>query len=186
MNRDELIERVSRGERFEFHFFWGTASCLSQWHPAPFEVDGVSYRTAEHWMMAEKARLFGDEATLARIIAAKTPAEAKALGREVTPFDSKRWGAACVKAVVRGNVAKFTAHAPMRESLCSTGTKVLVEASPRDRIWGIGMGASNVEASDPQKWRGANLLGFALMEVRERIDGGAGRATPPGRWPPSP
>ncbi len=162
-----------------FFFFWGHTpkvpgvvdkSCLSQWYLAPFEVEGVRYLTAEHWMMAEKARLCGDSETLARILAAATPAEAKKLGRKVSPFDPQRWEAARFEAVVRGNVAKFSAHEELRRFLLATGEAVLVEASPRDRVWGIGMGASNPDAQDPAKWRGLNLLGLALMEARKRLE----------------
>lgn len=164
-----------------FYFFWGHTpkvagvadrSCLSQWFPAPFEVDGVRYRTAEHWMMAEKARLFGDLESLARILAAGTPAEAKALGRKVTPFDAARWEKVRFEVVVRGSVAKFSAHPELKAFLLGTGDAVLVEASPRDRVWGIGMGASNPDAQDQSKWRGRNLLGFALVEARKRIKHG--------------
>jgi len=177
-NREELLARMGEGETFEFLFFWGHTpkdpnvvdkSCLSQWFPRAFEADGVRYRSAEHFMMAEKARLFRDSETLAKILAAKTPAEAKALGREVTNYDDKAWGRFRLEAVVRGNVAKFGAHEDLKAFLLSTGERVLVEASPRDRIWGIGMGASNPDAADPKKWRGQNLLGFALVQARSAL-----------------
>ncbi len=122
-------------------------------------------------MMASKARLFGDAARLEQILAATTPADAKALGREVTPFDAKRWGDACFEAVVRGNVAKFSQHEDLKGFLLGTGASVLAEAAPRDVVWGIGLGASNPLAREPATWRGRNLLGFALMEVRERLRG---------------
>jgi len=176
--KEKLVEHVTGGASVDFLFFWGhkpkteeaaDASCLSQWFPATFVIDGVSYRTAEHWMMAEKARLFGDDAALKKIVACKTPAEAKALGREVKNYDDVRWGKARSESVVVGNVAKFEQHAAMGAFLKSTGNAILVEASPRDRIWGIGMGASNPDARDPKKWRGRNLLGFALVEARSRL-----------------
>ncbi|MCA9584725.1 MAG: NADAR family protein [Myxococcales bacterium] len=176
--RDRLIADVDAGATPRFLFFWGhtpkdpavvDASCLSQWFPRSFDVDGVSYATAEHFMMAEKARLFGDEARLHDILAAATPAAAKAQGRAVTPYDESRWTAARFDAVVRGNVAKFAAHADLCAFLKGTGDRVLVEASPRDRVWGIGMGAKNPLARSPSQWRGQNLLGFALMEARARL-----------------
>jgi len=178
MTRDSLIARIAAGERFDFFFFWGHTpkapgtvdrSCLSQWFASPFTVDDVSYPTAEHFMMSEKARLFDDVGSLERILAASTPAEAKSLGREVTPFEPARWAAARFDAVVRGNVAKFSAHDELKRFLLSTGSQVLVEAAPRDVVWGIGLGASNVDATNPSKWRGLNLLGFALMEARARL-----------------
>lgn len=179
--RDALVEHLAKGNTVDFLFFWGhtpkkegvvDASCLSQWFPASFEVDGVTYRTAEHAMMAEKARLFGDADALAEILASTSPAEAKAYGRKVRGYDDVAWGRARAEAVVRGNVAKFGQNAELGRFLEGTGSRVLVEASPRDRIWGIGMGASNPDAPIPSRWRGRNLLGFALMEARARLCGG--------------
>lgn len=179
--RERLIERLSQASDeapWELLFFWGhtpkrpgvvDASCLSQWFPARFELDGLAYPTAEHWMMAEKARLFGDDATLARILEAPSPAEAKAEGRRVQGYDDLAWSRARYEAVVRGNVAKFEQNPALREFLENTGDCILVEASPQDRIWGIGLGASDPDARNPARWRGENLLGFALMETRERL-----------------
>jgi ribA/ribD-fused uncharacterized protein len=176
--REQLVEHLTRGGTADYLFFWGhtpknadvvDASCLSQWFPCTFVIDGVSYPSAEHFMMAEKARLFRDEAALARVLEAKSPAEAKAVGREVRRFDEAAWNAARFDAVVRGNVAKFGPREDLRAFLRGTREKVIVEASPRDRVWGIGMGASNPDARFPARWRGQNLLGFALMETRARL-----------------
>lgn len=144
---------------------------LSQWWPCRFTVDGLEYRSAEHWMMAEKARLFGDDAAVPGILASATPAEAKKLGREVRGFVDARWKVACFEIVVRGNVHKFGQDPVLRDYLVGTANRVLVEASPRDLIWGIGLGAANEAATDPRRWRGRNLLGFALMEARARLQG---------------
>jgi ribA/ribD-fused uncharacterized protein len=176
--REELAAHVAGGGAVDFFFFWGhtpkregvvDASCLSQWFPRGFEIDGVRYATAEHFMMAEKARLFRDHEALPRVLASKTPAEAKAAGRMVKGYDDAAWERARFDAVVRGNVAKFGQNAELGAFLDATAEKVLVEASPRDRVWGIGLGASNPTARDPSKWRGRNLLGFALMEARRRL-----------------
>lgn len=177
-SRELLVERIARDGNVDFLFFWGhtpkradavDASCLSQWFPRGFVADGVRYPTAEHFMMAEKARLFADGEALTKILASSTPAEAKAIGRTVRGYDDDAWGRARTEAVVRGNVAKFGQHEDLRAFLLGTGDRVLVEASPRDRIWGIGMGASNPDARVPARWRGRNLLGFALMDARERL-----------------
>jgi len=158
--------------------FWGhrpTATgvagpgCLSQWWPAEFTVDGVAYLTAEHWMMAGKARLFGDEDGLATVLATRSPAAAKAAGRKVRDFDERAWVDARYEIVVAGNLAKFGQHEDLREFLIGTGDAVLVEASPFDKVWGIGMGPNNPDVTSPLKWRGLNLLGFALMDVRDRL-----------------
>jgi len=177
-NRGALIAHVEAGESFDYLPFWGhtqkspervDASCLSQWFPAAFTIDGIRYATAEHWMMASKARLFGDDASLTKILAAATPEVAKKLGRGVQNFDEARWSNARFELVVRGNEAKFGQHDLLRVFLLATGTQVLVEASPRDTIWGIGLGRDNPKARDPRTWRGQNLLGFALMAVREKL-----------------
>jgi ribA/ribD-fused uncharacterized protein len=122
-------------------------------------------------MMAGKARLFGDPAAAERILAARTPAEAKNLGREVQGFDEKVWEAARFEIVVAGSTAKFGQDPALRAYLVGTGSRVLVEASPLDRVWGIGLAADDPRAADPAGWRGLNLLGFALMEARAALSG---------------
>ena len=159
-------------------FFWGhtekpgqgpTRACLSLWYPSPFEVDGRRYATAEHFMMAGKAALFGDQEARRKILEAPDPAAAKKLGRGVRGFDQEMWEANREAIVLAGSVAKFSQDEALGGFLRATGDKVLVEASPRDRIWGIGLGASNPAASDPHRWRGVNLLGFVLMDAREQL-----------------
>ncbi|MFC7328002.1 NADAR family protein [Marinactinospora rubrisoli] len=178
MTIEELRERSARGDRLKYLFFWGHrptrdgsvgAGCLSQWWPAPFTVAGTVYPTAEHWMMAEKARLFEDTETAARIIAAPHPRAAKALGRRVRGFDEAVWRASRFGIVVRGSTEKFGQHPDLGEYLIGSGNRVLVEASPVDRIWGIGLAADDERAADPHAWRGENLLGFALMRARAEL-----------------
>lgn len=176
MDLAELRAAVERGDRFEYVLFYGHAyrepigtECFSQWYPALFTADGRTYGTAEHYMMAEKARVFGDEETRAEILDAQTPAAAKALGRKVRGFTDEVWVAHRSAIVVAGSVAKFEQNEALAGVLLATGDAVLVEAAPRDRIWGVGMGASNADARDPMRWRGQNLLGFALMEARSRL-----------------
>lgn len=182
-SREELVAAIEAGAQPKWLMFWGHTPkasgepgphFLSQWWPCHFTVDGVEYASAEHWMMAGKARLFGDSATLAKILEARTPAEAKALGRLVQGFDDEAWNAARFELVVEGNVAKFGQDSTMLAYLLGTKGRVLVEASPRDRIWGIGLSSSNPDAADPQRWRGRNLLGFALADARERLAKDAG------------
>ena len=162
----------------KYLFFWGHTpkqkgvvdkSCFSQWFPAAFEVAGDTYATAEHWMMAEKARLFGNDEVRQRIIAAKHPAEAKRLGREVVGFDPQVWDAQKYDLVTVGNYQKFSQHPKLKEYLLGTGSRVLVEASPVDAIWGTGLAIDHPDAMQPTKWPGQNLLGFALMEVRDQL-----------------
>lgn len=175
---ESLQARVARGERPKYLFFWGHQpeadgrigkSCFSQWFDSPFTLDAIDYPTAEHFMMAEKARLFGDEAVCKRILAARTPAEAKKLGRLISGFDEERWLQARFEIVVKGNLAKFSQNPALREFLLNTGERVLVEASPVDAIWGIGLAADDPRSGNPDQWRGLNLLGFALMAVRAQL-----------------
>ncbi|QFR00632.1 NADAR family protein [Streptomyces phaeolivaceus] len=175
---DTLTEAVRSGARVKYLHFWGHrplpdgrigASCLSQWWPSPFTVDGVEYATAEHWMMASKARLFGDAEAEREAVAAASPAQAKKVGRLVRGFDDATWERERFGIVVEGSFHKFAAHADLREFLVGTGGRVLVEASPLDRVWGIGLAADDERARDPARWRGPNLLGFALMAARGRF-----------------
>lgn len=179
-DRESLIAWIEGGGQPKYLYFWGNTAprpgavgkwCLSQWWPATFEVDDVAYPTVEHFMMAEKARLFGDEETRSRILAVAHPGEAKNLGRLVRDFDEETWERARFEIVVRGNIAKFGRNEPLREFLVNTSDRVLVEASPLDRIWGIGLAADDPRAGRPTEWLGPNLLGFALMETRERLRG---------------
>ncbi|MFI9205902.1 NADAR family protein [Streptomyces sp. NPDC053048] len=174
----ELTAALDRGERAKYVHFWGHRprrdggvgpGCFSQWWPAPFSVDGTVYATAEHWMMAGKARLFGDAEAEARVVAAGHPKQAKDAGRSVRGFDEEHWRRHRFELVVEGSVHKFAAHPELRAYLLGTGRRVLVEASPLDRIWGIGLAADDERAGNPAHWRGLNLLGFALMEARQRL-----------------
>lgn len=149
--------------------FWQPPAVFGQWTESVFAVDGVIYGCAEQFMMAEKARLFGDEATRAKILASSSPREHKALGRTVTGFDHATWEAACLDIVVRGNLAKFAQNPSLLATLLATGDKLLVEASPLDKIWGVGLRADDPRIHDRANWRGQNLLGEALMRVRTEL-----------------
>ena len=174
---DSLQAAIDNGQRPDFLFFWGHKAkpgdlgkhVLSQWWPARFTIDGQDYLTAEHYMMAEKARLFGDDEIRQKILAAADPGKAKALGRKVRSFDAATWDARCFEIVVRGNAAKFGQDPALGGWLRKTGAAVLVEASPVDRIWGIGLAVDDPRAQDPAQWQGRNLLGFALMRVRAAL-----------------
>ncbi|MSQ03567.1 MAG: NADAR family protein [Myxococcales bacterium] len=170
-----LHARQLAGEELRFRFFWGHSGSgygpwlLSQWWEAPFSIEGNTYRTAEHWMMAQKALLFDDVEAHAKILAATTPGAAKALGRKVKDFDDRVWNDARFGIVRAGNVEKFRQNPPLLAWLLSTGDDVLVEASPVDRIWGIGLAGTAPGIHDVTTWKGENLLGFALSQVRDRL-----------------
>ncbi|WP_051286921.1 NADAR family protein [Paenibacillus taiwanensis] len=168
----------SQKRRLKYLFFWGhtpkrpggvDSSCFSQWYPASFEEAGIRYETAEHYMMAKKAELFGDEAIRKQILAQSHPNQAKALGRKVSSFDHEVWDAHKFHIVEQANRLKFTQHLNLQAYLLGTDDRVLVEASPYDKVWGIGMGKDHPQAEQPEHWKGENLLGFALMAVRDYI-----------------
>ncbi len=176
---EQLINHLTEGNKVKYVFFWGHRkpkqgvgkSCFSQWYEAPFEYDGNQYLTAEHFMMAEKARLFGDQEAAKKAVLAKTPGEAKRIGREVKGFDEEIWLQHRFDIVVKANLLKFSQNSDLKNYLLNTGERVLVEASPVDSIWGVGLAADNPLVESPESWQGLNLLGFALMEVREQLAG---------------
>ncbi|XP_013396665.1 uncharacterized protein LOC106163575 [Lingula anatina] len=151
-----------------FTFFWRKQSPFSQWHSSEFEVDGVSFNCAEQYMMYRKAVLFGDETTAKKILDTVDPAKQKALGRKVHNFNDKVWKANCWDIVKTGNLAKFS-NPKLREVLLATRGTILVEASPVDTIWGIGLAADSERANNRSTWRGKNLLGYILTEVRAEL-----------------
>lgn len=174
----ELQALIAAGAQPKYVMFWGHRplrdgsvgkSCFSQWFESAFTVEGVRYPTAEHYMMAAKARLFGEEETALQIAATKEPGAVKALGRRIANFDEATWQQQRSAIVEAGNLAKFEQNPQLREFLVGTGERVLVEASPVDAIWGIGLAEDDPRAADPAQWQGLNLLGFALMQVRERL-----------------
>jgi ribA/ribD-fused uncharacterized protein len=185
-NINDLLEFISMGKKAKYLCFWGhtqdknlavSKSCFSQWYGSPFELDGVTYLTAEHFMMVEKARLFADRAEnnnllVEQIIKASHPQKAKQLGRQVEGFTNEVWNQHRFDIVVRGNLAKFSQNELLADYLLETDNRVLVEASPVDKVWGIGLAADDLDSINPYKWKGLNLLGFALMEVRAQLNAG--------------
>lgn len=166
-------EEVLETERFVF--FWKPPAVFSQWARSDFEVDGFRYTHAEQYMMAEKARIFGDDAMLERILVSQSPSEQKKLGQAVRGFDQDVWFERRMEIVERGNRAKFGQSPKRCDALLATGDKTLAEASPLDCIWGIGLAADHADAEVPSRWRGQNLLGQALMNVRDDLRSGAHR-----------
>ena len=176
--KEYFQHEFAAGRKREMCLFWGhqpaedgsiSKSCLSQWWMEDFYTMADSYLYMEQYMMASKAQLFGDEERRKEILACNNPRQIKALGRKVRGFDQKVWDKLKYTIVLCGNWYKFSQNRYLREFLLSTGDSVLVEASPYDAIWGIRLAASSPEAQDPMRWRGQNLLGFALMEVRDEL-----------------
>jgi ribA/ribD-fused uncharacterized protein len=181
LDLEDLQQRVLGGWQPKYVFFWGHTpardgelgkECFSQWYPAPFELEGARFPSAEHYMMWSKARLFGDEEVARQALGAKSAAEVKKLGRAVRGFDEASWLKHRFEIVVRASVGKFAQNPALLAYLHGTGERVLVEASPVDRIWGIGLSADDPHVRDPAQWQGLNLLGFALMRAREVLGEG--------------
>ena len=169
-----------------------SAALLSNWSIAPFVIGGIRFNSTEQWLMYSKAKLFGDHEMTAQILATgaeysvanyKGPspttkaqnaimATVKKLGRQVKNFDEGAWNGQRKRIMLEGLTAKFTQHAASQHALLATGTRIIAEAAPRDRIWGIGMNAESARRlADSTKWRGQNLLGNALMAVRHTLNG---------------
>ena len=162
----------------DYLFFWGhqpsrdgsiIKTCMSQWWPSEFTEKEIVYKTAEHYMMAQKALLFNDLEIFERIIQKDSPKDVKDLGRQIRNFDPEIWDNNKFQLVKQGNLLKFSQNEQLKQFLLQTKKKVLVEASPVDKIWGIGLTEEDPNARNPTAWKGENLLGFALMEVRDEL-----------------
>ena len=173
-----LQRTTAEGQRHKFCFFWGhqpandgtvTKSCFSQWWMADFNAMEQTYCCMEQYIMAGKAELFDDKETRGKILASRSPKQIKELGRRVKGFEQATWDKAKFSIVLNGNWCKFSQNMELKAFLLSTGDAILAEASPYDGIWGIRMQADAPDAVNPLKWRGQNLLGFALMEVRDEL-----------------
>ena len=149
----------------QYTFFW--SGPFSQWHPSEFTLHGKVFNCAEQYMMWRKAELFGDEETADLIMKAKTPKVQKQLGRRVSDFDSYIWDQCCKTIVYDANHAKFSQNPELYERLLATGCTKMVEASPYDAIWGIGLEEDEARATPEELWPGSNYLGEILTKLRE-------------------
>lgn len=174
----KIIERYNNNETLKFLCFWGHQpnkngsigkSCFSQWWEAPFEIEEISYPTAEHYMMAGKARLFKDDEILQEILSVIHPHDVKKLGRKVKNFSPEQWNEHKFDIVLKANHAKFSQNESLKKYLLNTKDRIIVEASPVDPVWGIGMSSDNPNITNPNNWKGDNLLGYILMEVRDLL-----------------
>lgn len=154
-------------ETDKYIFFYG--SIYSQWAMRDIEIDGEIYNCNEQYMMAEKAKMFGDDFALENIMKSDNPAVQKSWGRRVKKFDKKEWEKIAQDVVYKANYAKFSQHGDCFNTLKASGDKIIVEASPIDCVWGIGMSCDDPGITDPKNWRGTNWLGEAIMKVRDVI-----------------
>jgi ribA/ribD-fused uncharacterized protein len=151
----------------EFTFFWRSESPFSQWYPAEFAIGGLQFHCAEQYMMYCKALLFDDEEIAHKILDASSPRTQKSLGRKVRHFSESVWEEHSHEIVYTGNHAKFTQNPPLKAALLATAGTILVEASPHDRIWGIGLAEDDPRIHDRKQWQGQNRLGEILTRLRE-------------------
>lgn len=152
-----------------YTFFFTEASPFSQFHRCTFKAGEITFTCTEQYMMHGKAILFGDREIAEQILAVDQPKKQKALGRKVRGFDDHVWKKNREAIVLAGNRLKFTQNALLRDALLATRGTTLVEASPYDRIWGIGLGAKDPRAQSEATWRGQNLLGKILTKLRDEL-----------------
>jgi len=164
----EIMKKAAEATKEKFTFFWNQ-SAFSQWAESPFKIDGVAFNTAEQYMMYKKALLFNDFKQAERIMGTSNPRSQKQLGREVIGFERARWERYCKQFVYDASFAKFAQNTNMLAELLATVGTTLVEASPEDNIWGIGLAKDNPKAQSRATWEGTNWLGEILTEVRNEI-----------------
>lgn len=155
--------------REKYHYFWESSSPFSQWYKSDFTSEGIRFTSTEQYMMYKKAKLFGDESAAIKILSIDNPKEQKAIGRTVKGFDKNKWNQEATKIVYEGNYHKFTQNKKLQEYLIGTKGMTLVEASPYDKIWGIGLLKSDRKSNEIKYWKGKNWLGIVLTELRENI-----------------
>lgn len=154
-----------------YYYFWETKHPFSQWHKCSFKIDGLTFNSAEQYMMYGKALLFEDGLTATKILESKNVREQKQLGRQVKGFDKEIWDLNAPSIVYIGNKEKFIQNSEFLKILLSTKGKTIVEASPDDSIWGIGMTENHEDAKSILTWKGTNWLGIVLTELREELIG---------------
>jgi ribA/ribD-fused uncharacterized protein len=147
--------------------FWG--GILSNWYKSDFVVDNMTYNCVEQYMMVQKARVFNDPTSEQLIMAEKSPRAQKLLGRKVKGFDAEIWAECCLELVLPSVQAKFEQNESLGQLLLATRDKIIAEASPYDKIWGIGLSPDDLRARDPKNWDGGNYLGEILMIVRDKL-----------------
>jgi ribA/ribD-fused uncharacterized protein len=165
--RFSTLKQNKMRETEKYVLFW--SGIYSQWYAAPMMINGIKFNTCEQYMMYQKALLFKDEEVANEIMKETNPRNQKALGRKIRNFNDQEWKQNCMRIVYEANLAKFTQNPELRAALLSTGDKILVEASPKDFIWGIGMHYDDEGVENPANWKGTNLLGQTLTLVKHEI-----------------
>jgi ribA/ribD-fused uncharacterized protein len=163
----QMINRKDYKVTDKMVLFWHGE--FSQWYLRDFKVGMITYNCCEQYMMASKARMFLDVRSEQAIMASKSPQQQKKFGRGVHNFDVDKWNRVCKNVVYMANHAKFSQHDDLKQLLLDTGDRILAEASPLDKIWGIGLAKEDPDALDKSKWQGTNWLGEVLMDVRDSL-----------------
>lgn len=152
-----------------YTFFYN--GVFSNWYPAKFiDFKGIEFNCTEQHMMYYKALLFDDTKVADAILSAAHPMDQKSLGRMVAGFDLSRWEQFAREIVWQGNFYKFTQNPDLYTRLMATSGTLLVEASPTDKVWGVGLGEKSPLILDPANWDGTNWLGEVLTDLREQLD----------------
>lgn len=151
----------------KYTFFWNGP--FSNWYPSKFKIDEIEFKNVEQYMMYMKAVVFDDKYNAKLILDSSNPAVIKALGRQVQGYKDDVWSAIRFDIVLEGCYAKFTQNPELKQTLLDTGNTKLVEASPYDKIWGIGLGENASGVEDEKNWKGLNLLGQVLNQVKKEI-----------------
>lgn len=144
---------------------------LSNWYISEFKIDSIKFSSMEQYMMYKKAIVFNDNKIAKEILETKDVSKIKALGRQVSNYNDTHWNGVRQIIIYKGLLEKFSQNKDLKKRLLNTGNDILAECAVQDKIWGIGLSMKDVNRWDMEKWRGENLLGFALMMVREELRG---------------
>lgn len=142
---------------------------LSNWYLSDFRIDSIKFSSTEQYMMYKKAIVFNDNKIAKEILETTDVSKIKALGRQVSNYNDKYWNGVRQIIIYKGLLEKFSQNKDLKKRLLNTGNDILAECAVQDKIWGIGLSMKDVNRWDMEKWRGENLLGFALMMVREEL-----------------
>lgn len=154
----------------KYIFFWG--GIYSQWYKSKMIINGIEYNCCEQYMMHQKSLLFEPEKNKEiseKIMKSLDPKEQKSLGRQLVGFNKEIWDSKSLSIVFKGNLSKFSQNKILLNEMMSTGNRIFVEASPNDKIWGIGLHYDDEGIDNPENWMGTNLLGQVLTIVRNEL-----------------
>lgn len=167
----KMAEKLYIGNREEEAYFFYRPNepygCFSNWYKSPFTVNGIRFNTAEQYIMYQKCIIFGDKEAAADMLAANSPREQKAIGRRARGYIHKVWEGIRQMVAVKGLYAKFSQNEDLKKILLATGNAYIVETTENDRIWACGLSLDDNNRFYADRWHGQNILGFALMEVRD-------------------